>query len=181
MASRQPPDGQPTSFASAVGLHRLQGIGRTARFEPALSGRPEKRIFRRGDNPAIKSYCCHQNVLSQIHGSLLRTFNNPAFRSVVKKSFSTSPKLLPAIDGRATSTKSTCERKSCWCNRKHSRKSRRARLRVTAFPTFPPEITPRRESEPDGNCRQLATRQPRTTRSPSSRTRLKSRPCFIRA
>jgi len=96
------------------------------------------------------------------------------------KSRSTDAKSFPTIDGRATKMRSTGPIKSNWWSRKDSRRSRRARLRITALPTLPPATMPSLDVEPVGNLSQLATKHPETMRPPCSRKRRKSRPCLIR-
>ena len=90
---------------------------------------------------------------------------------------STSPKPASRIDRRATTTISTGVTKRCWCNRKASRMSRRARLRTTEFPIFLEVTTPRREAVPSGFASQFTMRQPRTKRRPSVLSRVNSWLC----
>ena len=99
---------------------------------------------------------------------------------VVKKSFSIPKNSLERSDCRATSTRSTGWSNSYWWTRNTSRKSRRARLRLTALPILPLVITPTRESDPVGSRCQFAMKQPPGKRKPRSRIRAKSRLCLIR-
>ena len=116
----------------------------------------------------------HVECFSSFH------FNKLPRRSAARKSFSTAAKLLPAIELRATKTNSTGWANSCWCNRKLSRSSRRARLRTGASPIFLLVTTPSLGEAPAGSLLQLAMRQPSASRSPCCRTRAKSRFCASR-
>jgi hypothetical protein len=180
MASPNPFQRQPTPTQRAVTPNGLQRVGRTTRRKPAVTGRANQKDFRGRKHTAIQPDAERQYILSRIH-DLLSFLSKPALRNVVKKSRSTSVNVLPAIDGRATSTSSTACSKSCWCSRKLSRINRRARFRTTAPPIRPAVITPSRELAPSGSRRQLAIRQPFTNRLPFRRTRAKSRPCLSRA
>ena len=71
-------------------------------------------------------------------------------------------------------------RSACWCSRKHSRNSRRARARVTAGPSFLVVMTAIRECEFSGNSIQLRTSEPTAIRWPVWRSRAKSRRWRIR-
>jgi hypothetical protein len=84
------------------------------------------------------------------------------------------------MEGRAIKTKSTGRANSPWCNRKLSRKRRRARLRWTAPPIFLLVTTPRRLARSGGREATLAIRHPQTNRSPSALARAKSLRCFKR-
>ena len=103
-----------------------------------------------------------------------------ARRSAERKSFSTPAKSFCTIELRATRTISTGCVNSCWCKRKLSRSSRRARLRAGASPIFLLVTTPSRGGKPSGSRLQFAMRQPITSRSPRCRTRAKSRFCASR-
>ena len=107
----------------------------------------------------------------------IHVFSKPARRSAARKSFSTSAKPRPAIEGRATRTSSTGGDSSYWWSRKLSRSKRRARLRSTAPPMRRLVTTPSFGDAPSDSRRQLAMRQPRASRSPSRRKRAKSRFC----
>jgi hypothetical protein len=182
MAAAYPTHRQPAPVRRPVHAQGVQRVFGAARREAAAPQRPEKECLGRRQHPTIEAHAGHQNMLNRIHSGLLAAhFNNLALRRVVKKSRSTWAKPLPTIDGRATRTKSTGTAKSCWCRRKLSRSSRRARLRTTAPPIRPAVITPRREDVSVGNRCQLAIRHPTTSRSPLWRTRRKSRPCLMRA
>ena len=107
-------------------------------------------------------------------------FSSFARCSAARKSFSTPAKSFCAIELRATRTISTGAANSCWCSRKLSRSSRRARLRAGELPIFLLVTTPSLGAEPSGNLFQFAMRQPTTRRSPRWRTRAKSRFCASR-
>ena len=104
----------------------------------------------------------------------------PARFNAARKSFSTSANCLPAMELRATKTISTGCTKSCWCSRKLSRSSRRARLRATALPIFLLVTTPSFGAVPAGRRCQFAMRQPSASRSPRCRMRANSRLCCRR-
>ena len=105
---------QPASGQRAVAAQGFQRVFRAARREPAAPQRPEQERLGRGNHPAIKAHAENQDMLGRIHSiRALAGFNNLAFRSVVRKSRSTSANPLPAIDGRATSTRSTGPARSC--------------------------------------------------------------------
>jgi hypothetical protein len=95
---------EPRSFNRAVTRQGFERVLRATWRKPALPGVSEEERFCRRKDELIKPYGKHQNVLGRVHP--LRHFNNPAFRNVVKKSRSTSANCLPAIDGRATKTRS---------------------------------------------------------------------------
>jgi len=84
----------------------FQSIRGATRRKTALAERPEQKCFRRRNHPTIYPKPEYQDVLSHIHVAPI-LLNNPAFLRLVKKSLSTSPKSFPAIEGRATSTRST--------------------------------------------------------------------------
>ena len=108
VATEDPLQCQPASGKRAVGSKRLQGILRTRGREAAAPQRSEEKSLCRRKHPLIQAHSRNQNVLAGIHLVLfLHYFNNPAFRSVVKKSFSTAPKSIVTSDCRATSTRST--------------------------------------------------------------------------
>lgn len=180
MAPAKSFDGQPASRHGAVRLDRLQRVHRAGRGVTAAGERTEHRAQRRRNRPAIKPDAGNQNVLNRVHSVGFVAFNNFAFRNVVKKSFSTAAYFLPAMEGRATNTRSTATDNECWFSRNASRKRRRARLRTTAPPTRREVITPSRDVPSAGRRRQLAIRQPMVSRSPPSRKRAKSRPCLMR-
>ncbi len=83
---RQPGPGQRP--VAGDGLERIRGA---TRRKPALAQGPKNKRLRRRYAPAIYPHTQSQNELSSIQASNdLAHFNNPAFRIVVKKSFSTS-------------------------------------------------------------------------------------------
>jgi len=84
------------------------------------------------------------------------------------------------MEFRATKTSSTGWVSSCWCCRKLSRNSRRARLRCTAPPIFLLVMTPSFGAAPSASGFQFAMRQPSARRWPCWRTRAKSRLCVRR-
>lgn len=155
----------------------LEGILGARWVKAAMPGWADQKNLGGREHALIHAHSKNYRMLDGIH---LGPFNNPALRNVVKKSRSTSANRFPAIEGRATRTKSTGEPSSDRCNRKLSRNSRRARLRATAAPTFLEVITPSRESAFATSRRQLAMRHPVTMRSPSRRTRANSRACLSR-
>ena len=179
MTPPDPAQCQPGAPQCAMPAHRLQRVSRTTGLEAALAQRTEKQRFSGRDYHAINPNCENQDVLCQIHVPL-SPFNNPAFLRVVKKSRSTSAKLLLTIEGRATNTKSTGRVSLAWWRRNASRKSRRARFRTTAPPMRLEVITPNRERIPGLDACQLATRHPSGSRCPCSRSLVKSRPCLMR-
>jgi hypothetical protein len=83
MATKQPFDGEPTPEESAVSPDGLHRVFRAARRKPAARQMPEQKQFSRRDEPSIKPDSNNQNALCRVHS--LVSFNNPAFRSVVKK------------------------------------------------------------------------------------------------
>ena len=114
MATPNPLQRQPASRQRAVVTQRRQRVFRTARREPATPQRPEKERLGRGNHPAITLHAKYQDVLSCVHWTFPPAgFNKPAFLSVVMKSFSTSANSFPAMDARATSTRSTGAARSC--------------------------------------------------------------------
>jgi hypothetical protein len=171
MAAANPFGRLPAARQRAPRTNGIHRVLRTGRRKPAAAGRPEQKNERGRKRPAINADGKNQCALGQIHVG----FNKPARRSVVRKSFSTSAKLFPAIEFRATSTSSTGCANSFWCCRKLSRSNRRARLRTTAPPMRRLVTTPNCGVAPSGNGCQLAMRQPSASRCPSCRTRAKSR------
>ena len=141
---------------------RFHSIMRASRRESTATGRTKKHTEHRRKRFLINANSGNQDVLSQIHFC----FKSPALRNASRKSFSTAAKVFPAIDWRATRTRSTGRSKSCWCNRKLSRSNRRARARSTAPPIFRLVITPIRVSEPTGSGSQFAIKQPHANRCP---------------
>ena len=158
--------------------NRLERVGRATGFKSAPPELAKQKQFSRRDHQPIKPDTQDQSMLGCVH---IPCFNNPALRRVVKKSLSTAASGLPMIDGRAMRTRSTGAIISCWCKRKVSRSSRRARLRSTAFPRRRAVITPSRECAAVAKGCQFEIKHPVVTRSPRCRTRAKSRPCLIRA
>lgn len=180
MTPANPLQGQPAAAQRAVPPNGIKRVFRASRREAAPGQRPKKKAGRGGKHPiATDQY--YQDVLRQVQTPALLHFNSLALRSNVKKSRSTWTKPLPTMDARATSTRLTGPEKSCWCWRKLSRNKRRARLRTTAFPSFPLVITPSREPAPAGKHSQFPSRQPLAMRSPRLRTPSKSRLFFSRA
>jgi hypothetical protein len=171
---------QPTTGKGAATTHCFQGVLRATRLEPACAARAKKERLRRGERPAIKLHRCYQDPLRWVH-VLPASLSRLAFRSVANRSLSTWASLFPAIDGRATSTKSTGLPISCWWMRKASRSNRRARVRKTAPPIFFEVTTPNRDTPSAGVGCQFAIKQPCVRRCPCWRTRMKSRPCLMRA
>jgi hypothetical protein len=137
----------------------------------------EHDVKNRRRDQAITSQRAQKDASREIQAA---SFNSRPRRNAVRKSRSTSAKFFPAIDGRATSTRSTGCARSNWCKRNASRNSLRARERCTDSPTFRPVITPSRVAAPAGRSSQLATRHPLAIRFPCVRARAKSRPCLIR-
>ena len=120
MATANAFHGQPAPREGAVRSDGFQGVSRAARRVAAPRQRAEQKSLGRRNRPAIDAHRKNQNVLGQIHSVLYSALavprsvlNNPARRNVVKKSFSTSVKLRPAIEGRATRTRSTDCANSC--------------------------------------------------------------------
>ena len=105
---------QPASGQRAVLAQSIERIFGAARRIAAAPHRPKQERLGRGKHPTIQAHAEYQNMLSRIHSIRpLAGFNNLALRSVVRKSRSTSAKPLLAMDGRATSTRSTGPAKSC--------------------------------------------------------------------
>ena len=164
-------ESQPASLHSTMGTNCLRCKHRTTRFVAAAPVWTKQHSEHRRNRPSVQANHQSQAVLRDVHVS----FNNPPRRSACRKSFSTSLKLLPTIEFRATKTRSTGSRNSCWCRRKVSRKSLRARLRITAPPIFFPVMTPIRLGVSPCSGNQLAIRHPTASRWPLLRTRAKSR------
>ncbi len=96
---------QPNGFNGVLG---------TTRLEAATAQRSEQEDLPRREDPLIDAHREYQNKLNWIHLSYaIGTFNNLAFLRVVKKSFSTAAKGLPAMDARATKTMSTDRASPC--------------------------------------------------------------------
>ena len=168
---------QPTPAQRSMSFDRFQGVFRTTRRVTTPRERPQNARLHRRKHPPIHSHAKNQNALCRAHSPI---FNNPAFLNAVKKSFSTSPKLFPAMTGRATSTRSSGWANSCWCSRNASRISRRARFLTTAPPTLRDVITPSRVRASGLSLLKFAIRQPVTSLWPCWRILAKSRPCLIR-
>jgi len=163
-------------------FHRVHRILRTGGLKTAACQRAENHSQCGRDHSLIDAHTQDQNSLDRVHGLVsLAAISSFALLSVVKKSCSTSENLLPAIDGRATSTISTFRLRSCWWSLKHSRSRRLARFRTTAHPILPAVITPKRDRLASGSDCQLIIRQPTTIRCPCWRNRWKSRPCLMRS
>jgi hypothetical protein len=108
MAAAYPAGCQPASTQCAVRPDGIQRVFGATRREPTAPQRPEQQRFRWGNHPAIQAHAKSQNMLDRIHSACSVAYlNNLAFRTAVKKSRSTSANPLPAMDGRATSTRST--------------------------------------------------------------------------
>lgn len=101
---------QPGAAHRAVLPHRFKGVGRTGGLEPAPATRTAERAQQRGQRHPVNPNEQRQDVLGQIHA---RAPSSACPRSAARKSRSTSASALPAIDGRATSTKSIVRRNSC--------------------------------------------------------------------
>src|SRR5260370_35046561 len=123
MAAEKPFERQPASGHRSMDLDRLQGVFRASRRKSATGGGSKEKGFCGGDEPAVQSDAIDENALRCVHCRC--SFNNPAFRRVVKKSFSTPAKPLSVMDFRATKTRSTAVCKSCSCVRNASRNRRR--------------------------------------------------------
>src|ERR1035438_10864821 len=84
-------------------MQGFEDVFRTARREAAAPQRPEQERLGRRNHPAIQAHAEDEDMLGCFHSTgVLTDFNNRAFRSVVKKSRSTSAKPFPAIEGRPT-------------------------------------------------------------------------------
>ncbi len=164
---------EPASGERAVKANCVYRVFRATRGIPALAERSEDQSLGRRYDPAVKPYACYQDMLGGIHAVdfFVPIFSKPAFLKVVKKSLTTAPVSLPTMEFRATRTSSIGRANSCWCRRNASRSNRRARARITAFPSLLLVITPSREvaTGPDSFL-QLAIRHPCTRLSPSWRT-----------
>ncbi len=95
-----------SAYAEQLGLKRHWPSGPKIKV---FAGDIVQRYIRM---PRIKVYWAAFKPLM-----LLTHSNNLASRTIVKKSFSTSVKVLPLMLGRATSTKSKARPNSRWCNR----------------------------------------------------------------
>lgn len=162
--------GQPTPAQRAVSPNGIERVFGASRRKAAPGQRPKNKAGRGGKHHLMATDQYYQDVLRQVQTPALLHFNSLALRSNVKKSRSTWTKPLPTMDARATSTRLTGAERSCRCWRKLSRNKRRARLRTTAFPSFPLVITPNREPAPAGKRSQFPSRQPLARRSPRFRT-----------
>src|SRR5262245_37175065 len=98
-------DRQPAAARHAVNSDRFERILRAARLETAPATWAKQRALHRRKHPTIKPNPEHQNVLTCVHPDPY--LKSLAFRRVVKKSFSTSANIFPAMEGRATRTRST--------------------------------------------------------------------------
>ena len=105
---------QPASGQCAVVADGFQRVLGATRREAAAPQRPEQKGLCRRKHPLIEAHAHDQDMLGGIHAVSPATgFNNLAFRIVVRKSLSTAANPLPAIDWRATSTRSTGAARSC--------------------------------------------------------------------
>lgn len=161
MTTAQPAHPEQRSPTSAMQANGLHGVMRTARGEPATSGRAKENSEKGRERPLIQANEASEKFLRPIHEI---PFSSRASRRTRKKSRSTSRNGRPAMDGRATKTRSMLRARSCWCSRKLSRNKRRARLRTTALPIFLLVTTPRRVVWPAGRGTMLAMMQPQTRR-----------------
>lgn len=106
MATADALQGQAGAVQRTVPPDGFQGVSGAAGCETAVAQRSEQAGFSRGNDYPIELNPKNQDVLCHVHVPL-SPFNNPAFLRLVKKSFSTSLKLLPTMEGLATSTRST--------------------------------------------------------------------------
>src|ERR1039458_630220 len=91
MTSANALERQPASRHRAVAAKGFERIFRTARREAAPPQRPEQERLGWRNHPAIQAHAENQDMLGCFTStSVLTDFNNRAFRSVVKKSRSTS-------------------------------------------------------------------------------------------
>jgi len=176
VATANAANGQQASLKSSMNPNGFQRVLRTTGSKPATAHRPGQSCQERGNRPSIDANRKNQDMLRRIHCAL----STPPRLSAESRSFSTSARPFRTIDCCATKTRSTGWARSCWCKRKTSRKSRRARARITAPPSLRVVITPTLGTEPCGIICQFATRQPEAIRRPSRRTRAKSRGCLRR-
>ncbi len=102
-SSRQRPARQDAVEANC--LARVLGAGGRI---TASSRRAKENRQRRGNHCLVAAYEQNQNPLSNVHWPPI-----PACRRTRKKSRSTSASFLPAMEGRATSTKSIGPESSC--------------------------------------------------------------------
>jgi hypothetical protein len=189
----------------AMAANCFNCVLRTSRRETATAGRTKEKNLRGRNRPAIRAdgenqhdfwniqqptansqhrtmAGAHHHGMFDVRCSMFDVFHFSSFArfSAARKSFSTSAKVSPAIEFRATKINSTGWASSCWCCRKLSRNKRRARLRCTAPPIFLLVTTPSLDFAPSGNRCQLAMRQPRARRWPCCRMRANSPLCSMR-
>jgi hypothetical protein len=176
IAAANPPNGQQASLQSSMNPNRIQRVLRTTGSKAATARWPGQSRQERGNRPSIDANRKYQDMLRRIHCALII----PPRLSAESRSFSTAARPFRTIDCCATKTRSTGWARSCWCKRKTSRRSRRARARITAPPNLRVVMTPTRGTEPCGITCQFAIRQPEAIRRPSRRTRAKSRCCLRR-
>lgn len=157
----------PCSRMASMAYCEQVGVKRQPAFTPKIKDCAGEIVQRY--NWIVKIKMCWNRFI--------QFFNRPARFSAVKKSFSTSANLFPAMELRATKINSTGCDNSFWCNRKLSRSNRRARVRSTAPPILRLVTTPSFGVAPSGNLFQFAIRQPCANRSPCCRNRAKSRFC----
>src|SRR5438309_6107838 len=93
--------GEPGAAGRAVRLQCFQRVRRAAWLKPAARHGPQNERLGWRQDTAIKTDHSDEHVLDYFHPLSL---NNPAFRRLVKKSFSTSAKALPTMEARAIST-----------------------------------------------------------------------------
>lgn len=101
MTAAQAFGGKPASTECAMCTHRLGGVCGAGWREPTAAQRSEERPQRRREHRTINFYRPEQYVLGWVH------LSNPACRNVAIKSRSTLTKSFPAMEGRATSTRSS--------------------------------------------------------------------------
>jgi|GEM_PF-2788460 len=104
-----------------------------------------------------------------------RSIQSPASRKQRRRSRSTMDRVLPTIEGLATSTRHAGPDISCWFSRNASRIRRRTRERITDPPTRRLVTNPRRTSEPTPDRCQFSRSPPHALRSPSLFSRVNSR------
>lgn len=124
MTPANPFHAQPGSGGCPVGLDGINGIFRATRREPALTKGAEQKGLGRRQGPPVGPHREQQKMLDRIHNSRgpadgsafwprRSPCSRPPRRSVVRKSRSTSARFLPAIDARATRTRSSGWARSC--------------------------------------------------------------------
>jgi len=171
MAATDPTTGQPTALPDAVPANGLHRISRTGGLVPTTPQGPKQSHLHRRKQPAIGLNQSDDKLPSRFHGLL----NSPAWFNIRNRLPATAGPFCSTMERRAIKTSATGRAKSCWCKRKASRKSRRARFRSTDAPMRRPVIMPSCDPEPSGKGNQLAIIHPATRRSPCSFIRRNSR------